>query len=156
MRLINRFPKLLSWLLAAVIVIQPAVTFPCTCKACGRTRPQATAKRHECCRKDNAARRVSADSARTPATCCSAWDRACCCTGASTCLCNGGKAPAPKSPQATLLPCAPADEFTALTPCVHGSPADIPVDVHPAWAVDFLPACVSASQRCTALCRWLF
>jgi len=148
MRLITGCCSPLSWLLSAILAVQPVVAFPCTCRASWDKPSKAT--RHDCCHGKTACR----NSTKPSAVCRPVENRTCCCTGASSCAC-GCKSLAPTSPPATLARNAPADEFTMPPISVDHSAAEVVVGVHPAWNLDFLPACASALQRCIALCRWL-
>jgi len=149
----SRCPDMLSWVLTAVIAVQPAVVFPCTCKAPSGTLSKAPEKQ-SCCHK-MAGVHKPVGSPPGIAEYSPPEKRQCCCGGAnaSACAC---KTRAPASPQATPPQRIQSDDFAAFPLSIHGSLPHIVPSIHPTWAVDFLPAYVSASERCIFLCRLLF
>ncbi len=148
-----------SWFLAIVVALQPAMAFPCSCKAGRGDAAEKTTKRHDCCHKLTASRSPAAVAITASAECslCSLRDHQACCS-----RCNGGCSCVGRCALRTALPLlantpprlAPDDWF-ASSQCVHCAAIDVVANVHPAWAVHVFPACGSALHRCIVLCRWL-
>jgi hypothetical protein len=157
MRLVTTCPKPLFWILAAVLAVQPAAVGPaCACCKAPNGNPSQAALRRHCCQSDGSIAANPAKSASRPAVPGYTRTLGCCCTGAPVCLCNAGRLPARRPFVATPSLRVVPDELLAPLATVPGMPAGILIGVLPNWGLDSLPACASAPQRCSSLCRWLF
>lgn len=133
--------KAISWGLAVVLAVQPALAMPCVCMARRDAAPKQAAG-HECCRAKASAPRIG--NGMCP-----------CCQG--PCLCaakDKSREPiAPPSPPQR----AAADELAFSAICLPVVLTDALVAVRLAWESSHWPVVfATAPERCTALCRWLF
>jgi hypothetical protein len=156
----------LAWVLSAAMAAQPVAAFSCGCKPLhgttsgptpvsrGETETVSRATCRDCCRKSTTSHAPANRTSNATASCLlSEWS---CCAGA--CSCVGCRDSRGATLFTTSLQRVSADEFQlqASAPCVFCPASDGKISVQPAWTADFLPSHVSASQRCTILCRLLF
>jgi hypothetical protein len=145
------YSRTLAWGLAVLVAIQPVAAFPCTCGiACGK--PAKAPASRSCCQKasglSNPVGSPSAVGVRI-----SREKGRCCCSGANVCAC---KLRTPPSAKVTPPQRAQSDDLATFSPALDGA---LPSGVHSGHSmrsVDALPAWVSGSDRCIALCRLLF
>lgn len=140
------YPNALSCVLAVALAIQPVLAFPCACKAACQEPAKTPAKR-SCCHKTEPGKSSATMVKYSP------HERLCCCSDANVCACKQ-TAPAPR--QATLQQRSHSNECATLPLSIDSISPLVVVKCHPTRTDAFLPACVSASERCIALCRLLF
>jgi hypothetical protein len=153
------FTKTLSWLLAAAIAAQPACGFSCGCARTGGGSGSQPAGRHSCCCCGSSGRCCcccSANSGRTV----SAPRRSCCrqradrenaAPSVGTCKCGSGTPAQPSVPAGRSR----TNDLTTPLFYAYAVTVDVPAVHQSSWAINRSTEFASASERCSALCRFL-
>ena len=162
MYLSTSFPKMLSWLLAAAIAVQPVSGFSCGCGGASADSGSRPARQGCCC--------CCSGSGQQCGCCCgsahhdemvSKPQRTCCQDradqdsaplGVSTCKCGSG---APAAPQSIPAQRSHTDDLATSVLYACAVTVDLPA-LHQDGRASNLPTeFASASEHCIALCRLL-
>lgn len=160
MYLSTGFPKMISWLLAAAIAVQPVSGFSCGCggaSAESGSRPArqgcsccGSAQRCGCCGGSACHSKVVSKPQRT---CCQhRADQDNAPSDVSTCKCGSG---APASPQSVPAERSNTDDLAASTLYACAVTVDVLAVHQNGWGCNLSTEFASASEHCIALCRLL-
>jgi hypothetical protein len=157
-------PRMLSWLLAAAIAVQPVSGFSCGCGGVsGDSGTRPTRQRCCCCCSGSVQPCCCCGSShhgkmvsKPQRTCCQRRadrDRDNAPSGVSACKCGSG---APAAPQSVPAERSHTDDLATSVLCAHVVTVDVPVGQQAGWAGNLPTEFASASEHCIALCRLRF
>lgn len=141
------FSKLLSWLLAGAIALQPMSGFSC---GCGGTKANSGPQRRcGCCRGRCCCCCSAPRPQGTPPQHHAKRDK----TPAGVCKCGSGT---PAAPQSVPTQHRHTDDLANSAMSVHVVIADAAKVHQDGWAITFPTEFASASEHCISLCRLRF
>lgn len=155
-------PEMLSWLLAAAMVVQPVSGFSCGCGGAGTDSGTRSARHGCCCCCSGAGQRCGCCGgsaqhrkvvSKPQGSCCQhRADRDSAPTGVSTCKCGSG---APAAPQSVPAERSNTDDLAVSMLCACVATVDVSAIRQDGRAGNLPTEFASASEHCIALCRLL-
>jgi len=155
------FSKMLSWLLATAIAVQPVSGFSCGCGGAKANsgprllrRPssyRSSVRRCGCCCCSAPQGELAGKPQRTPPPHHAKRDK----TPAGVCTCKCGPG-TPAAPQSVPAQHRHTDDLANSVMCVHVVIADATTGHRDGWAITFPTEFASASEHCISLCRLRF